>query len=116
MKITRLHAISGLVIVIAIICTLFIGYRYAETHYPDQSTVDAIIPGLSHSNVVQRLGVMYDSAKPGEYSDMDSVLSIMQGKESIARLCVWRVRHSRDLFWVGLDDKDIVISVKFQKR
>ena len=107
---------ASLVIVAAIIGVLFIGYRYFEAHYPDQSTVDAIIPGLSHSNVVQRLGVMYDSAKPGEYADMDKVLSGMQNNESISRLCVWRIRSSRDLFWVGLDDSDTVISVRIQER
>ena len=116
MRITRLHAMASLVIVAAIIGVLFIGYRYFEAHYPDQSTVDAIIPGLSHSNVVQRLGVMYDSTKPGEYSDTDRILSGMQKKESIARLCVWRVRNTRDLFWVGYDDTDSVISVTLQKR
>ncbi|MGB4019546.1 MAG: hypothetical protein WBK78_08600 [Syntrophomonadaceae bacterium] len=100
----------------AIICALFIGYRFAENHYPDKSTIQTIIPGLSHSNVVQRLGVMYDSAKPGEYTDMDKVLSGMQNNESISRLCVWRIRSSRDLFWVGLDDSDTVISVRIEER
>ena len=112
MRITRLHAIAGLAIISTIIIALFI----AETHYPDKSAVDAITPGLSHSNVVQHLGVMYDSAKPGDYADMDRVLSGMQNKESIARLCVWRVRYSRDLFWVGLDDSDTVISARKQER
>ena len=110
MRITRLHAISGLVIVIAIICTLFIGYRYAETHYPDQSTVDAIIPGLSHSNVVQRLGVMYDSLNPNDSDDIGIILSAMQHTESITHLCVWRVRHTRTRFWVGFDDANTVVS------
>ena len=107
---------AGLVILAAIIGVLFIGYRYFEAHYPDQSTVDAIIPGLSHSNVVQRLGVIYDSTKPGDYSDTNEILSGMQRKESIARLCVWRVRNTRDLFWVGYDETDTVISVTLQKR
>ena len=116
MRISRSHSITGLVIVAAIIGIIFIGYRVFEAHYPDQSTVDAIIPGLSHSNVVQRLGVIYDSTKPGDYSDTDKILSGMQRKESIARLCVWRVRNTRDLFWVGYDETDTVISVTLQKR
>ena len=100
----------------AIIGIIFIGYRFFEAHYPDQSTVDAIIPGLSHSNVVQRLGVIYDSTKPGDYSHTDKILSGMQRKESIARLCAWRVRNTRDLFWVGYDETDTVISVTLQER
>ena len=112
MRITRLHAIAGLAIMATIIIALFI----AENHYPDRSAVNAITPGLSHSNVVHHLGVMYDSAKPGDCADMDRVLSGMPSKESIARLCVWRVRYSRDLFWVGLDDSDTVISVRIQAR
>lgn len=100
---------------VALILVMFIGLYLAERFYADRSAVIAITPGLSRSNVVQRLGVMYDSAKPGEYADMDSVLSGMQSKESIARLCVWRVRYSRDLFWVGLDDSDTVISVRIQE-
>lgn len=116
MRITRLHAIAGLVAMAAILCAIYIGYRFAETHYPDQSAVDAIIPGLSHSNVVQRLGVMYDRTKLGEYSDTDKILSGMQRKESIARLCVWRVRNTRDSLWVGYDETDTVISVWMQKR
>ena len=116
MRITRLHSIVGLAMVAAILCALLIGYRIAESHYPDRSAIDGIRPGLSHSNVVQRLGVMYDSTKPGEYSDTDRILSGMQRKESIARLCVWRVRNTRDLFRVGYDETDTVISVTLQKR
>ena len=101
---------------VAIICALYVGYRYAETLYPDQSATQTIIPGLSHSNVVQRLGVMYDSVKPGEYADTDKVLSEMPSKESIVRLCVWRVRYSRGSFWVGLDNSDTVISVRLEER
>ena len=99
-----------------IIFALFLGFRFAETHYPDQSAIQTIIPGHSHSNVVQRLGVMYDSAKPGEYADMDRVLTEMQNTETISRLCVWRIRSSRDLFWVGLDESDTVIFVRTEKR
>ena len=116
MKISRLHLMAGVVIIAALFLVLFIGLLYAEKYYADPSDVAAIAPGLSRSNVVQRLGVMYDDSKPGEYADMDSVLAGMPGKDSITRLCVWRVRYSRDLFWVGLDDSDTVISVKLQKR
>ena len=110
MRISRSHSITGLVIVAAIIGIIFIGYRVFEAHYPDQSTVDAIIPGLSHSNVVQRLGVMYDSLNPNDNADMGIILSAMQHTESITRLCVWRVRHTRNRFWVGFDDANTVVS------
>ena len=116
MRLKRLHILTGAVVIAALILVIFIGLRFAEMSYADRSAVDAITPGLSHSNVVELLGVMYDSAKPGEYADMDSVLTGMQSKESIARLCVWRVRNTRDLFWVGLDDSDTVISAWLQKR
>ena len=110
MRITRLHSIVGLAMVAAILCALLIGYRIAESHYPDRSAIDGIRPGLSHSNVVQRLGVMYDSLNPSENADMGRILSAMQHTESITRLCVWRVRHTRNRFWVGFDDADAVIS------
>ena len=116
MRLKRLHVLTGAGGIAALILVLFIGLYFAEMFYADRSAVAAIIPGLSRSNVVQRLGVMYDDSKPGEYADMDSVLAGMPGKSSITRLCVWRLRYSRDLFWVGLDDSDTVISVTLQKR
>ena len=112
MRITRLHATVSVAIIAAIFLILFI----AEKHFADRSAVDAITPGLSHSNLVERLGVMYDSIKTGEYDDMDGVLAGMPRNDSITLLCIWRVRYSRDLLWVGLDDSDTVISVWLQKR
>ena len=116
MRTTRLPAQAGLIILVAILCASYVGYRFAETLYPDPAALQTIIPGLSHSNVVHRLGVMYDSVKPGEYAGTGKVLSGMQRPESIARLCVWRVRHSRDRFWVGFDDADAVVSAGLEDR
>ena len=110
MKITRLPSIVGLVIGAAILFAIFIGDRIAESHYPDRSAIDGIRPGLSHSNVVQRLGVMYDSLNPNDNADTGKILSAMQRTGSITRLCVWRVRHTGNRFWVGFDDANTVIS------
>lgn len=116
MDMKRSHVLTGAAVIAACILLIIVGFHYSEKFFADRNAVAAIGPGMSRSNVVQLLGVMYDDAKPGEYADVDSVLSRMQGNEDIAHLSSWRIRNSRELFWVGFDDRDSVISVTIQKK
>jgi hypothetical protein len=116
MALKKSYVRAGAATIAALILLLFVGHRYGERLHADRSAVSAIGPGMARSNVVQRLGVMYDDSARGEYADSDKVLAGMQGRDSITHLCCWRIRNSRDVFWVGLDDKDNVISVILQKR
>jgi hypothetical protein len=116
MKMKRSYVLAGIAVTAALIAIFFIGHHVMEMTLADRTATDTITPGLSYSNVVDRLGVMYDSLKPGEYADTDNVIADMPQKDSITRLCVWRIRNSRDFFWVGFDETDAVIAMKIQTR
>jgi hypothetical protein len=67
---------------------------------------------MTRSEVLEELGYMYDNSKRGEYRDVDAVLTTMENPESITEVCNWRVARSRDNFWVGFDENDVVVSVR----
>ena len=75
----RSYVLAGAATIAAFTFLLFAGYRFSERLNADRSDVSAIEPGMSRSNVVQRLGVMYDDSARGEYAKKDRVLAGMQG-------------------------------------
>ena len=89
---------------------VFGGVYLVETSHANREATQSIKNGMTYSEVVGSLGVMYDRIYRGEYESTDEVIAKMENGESINFVCDWRIRFSLDMFYVGFDEHEVVVA------
>ncbi|MCB1070355.1 MAG: hypothetical protein H7A43_02195 [Verrucomicrobia bacterium] len=110
-KVLAIVGILGVCIAVVILLS-----SYSQRVYADPARIPEIVPGMTRSNVIQILGVMYDNTAPGIYTDADAVIALMTNKEAVAELYTWGLRHTKDMFHVAFDASNSVLEVRWEKR
>ena len=85
------------------------GVYLVETSHADRDSTQRVKKEMSYSEVVDVLGVMYDRSYGGEYDSTDEVIAKMENGESVSFVCDWRIRFSRDVFYIGFNEDEVVV-------
>lgn len=103
---TALFAFGALLIVAA----FFGGNLVYKSKLPEKSDTTSINASMAHEEVVEELGVLYDSTPFGDYEHVDRIAKQMDQAELVDRVSYWRLSDSKETFWVGFDDEKRVVS------
>ena len=106
-------AVVAFVLLFALV-VIPIAKREFNKQLAQKSDLASISKSMSHEEVVEILGVLYDSHSIGEYDDIDRIAEKIDKENQIDYVCYWRLSDSKQTFWVGFDSQRRVVSTLLQ--